>query len=368
LLPISPVNELSPLIHLIGVSDDQNAEVIDDARDRVRFGIEQLAAFEELSVRAALKFPLVVGAGVAGVLVASDQDAPRSWTESELTLMEGFAREIGRALDHSLAFQLQDQMVERLGVLDRAKNDFLSEVSRELRGPLASVMGYIELLTDASADDVTPEHRRMLHIVERNGDRLLALIDNLLTMSRMEAGTFEPKLAPVDVAGMLQRVYDGAAPDAAAGALDLALEVEADLDLIGDETQIERALQNLVSNAVKFTPGGGRVDVCARSDGDAIAIDVRDTGVGIAAEDRDELFSRFFNAKGAAHRETLGSGLGLYIVKQIVDCHDGTVSAVSHEGRGSTFTMRFPARPASTAGPAPDARDVRRVVFAPARQ
>jgi two-component system phosphate regulon sensor histidine kinase PhoR len=365
LSPIAPTNELSPLIHLIGVSDDRNAVVIDDARDIARFGAGQREAFEQLRVRAAVKFPLLVGAGVAGVLVASDQHSSHHWSDSEVTLMEGFAREIGRALDHSLAFQLQDQMVERLGVLDRAKNDFLAEVSRELRGPLASVVGYIELLTDPSAE-VAPEQRRMLHIVERNGDRLLVLIDNLLTMSRMEAGTFEPKLAPVDVAGVLRRVYDVAAPHAAAGSLDLALEIEANLELIGDETQIERALQNLVSNAVNFTPRGGRIDLCARSDGDAIAIDVRDTGVGIAEEDMDELFSRFFNAKGAVHRETLGSGLGLYIVKQIVDCHDGTVNAVSHEGRGSTFTMRFPGRPPRTAVKPPRAPEVRRGLLAPA--
>jgi two-component system phosphate regulon sensor histidine kinase PhoR len=337
-------DDRSPLVHLIGVTEDDNAVVIDDALDGARFSVEQRRSFDELHVRAAVKYPLIVGERVAGVLVASQQDAPRHWSDSEVALMQGFAREIGRALDHALAFELQEKMLERLGVLDRAKNDFLSEVSRELRGPLASVLGYIELLADDSTE-ATPEHRRMLTVVERNGDKLLVLIDNLLIMSQLEAGTFHPKLAPVDFAGVLKRVYDEALPAATAGALEFAVDLEPTAEMVGDEKQIERALQNLVSNAVKFTPGGGRVDVGVRRDGNEVVIVVRDTGIGIAEDDQDELFARFFSAKGAPRRETSGTGLGLYIVKQIVDGLGGTITAESHAGWGSTFTMRFPTRP-----------------------
>src|SRR5260221_1347857 len=143
--PIAPTDELAPLVHLISGTDDANAGVIDDARDLARFTGEQLRAFDRLGIRAALTYPILVGAQIAGVIVASDQIARRPWSDSEVSLMQGFAREIGRALDHAVAFQLQDEMVERLGVLDRAKNEFLAEVSRERRGPLASVLGYIEL-------------------------------------------------------------------------------------------------------------------------------------------------------------------------------------------------------------------------------
>jgi two-component system, OmpR family, phosphate regulon sensor histidine kinase PhoR len=345
---LTPDDELYPLIHIIGVTDDRGPVVIDDANDAMRFSIEQRAAFGEAGVRAALKFPIVVGARVAGVLVATEQASPRHWSASELTLIAGFAREIGRALDHVRAFELQDEMVERLGVLDRAKNDFLAEVSRELRGPLASVLGYIELLTDASAGTVTDEQRRMLNIVERNGEQLIVLIDNLLTMSRLEAGTFEPKLAPIDLDAIVRRVCEAASPAAMEGCLYIDVELEHELALVGDEGQIERALHNLVLNAVKFTPGGGHVNVSARADGDDIVIDVRDSGIGIPIDEQDDLFARFFNAKSAPRRSTLGTGLGLYIVKQIVDGHDGEVGAVSAEGRGSTFTMRLPARPKAT--------------------
>jgi two-component system phosphate regulon sensor histidine kinase PhoR len=344
-LPLSAAVEPDPLIGLIGVTDDRRAVVIDDAIDQARFDVEQRGALEALGVRASLTCPLVVGTRVAGVLVASEQRAPRSWSDGEVVLTEGFALEIGRALDHALAFRLCDEMVERMGMLDRAKNEFLSEVSRELRGPLASVVGYIELLTDESAESVSAEQRRMLRIVERSGERLLVLIDNLLTMSRIEAGTFDPKLGPIDLGVVVRRVCDAVSTAAAKDSLELDVNLERDLDLIADEKQIERALHNLVSNAMKFTPGGGHIDLSARTEGGEVVIDVRDTGIGIPAEQQDELFTRFFTARAAPRRSTLGAGLGLYIVKQIVDGHGGSVGAVSVHGRGSTFTMRLPARP-----------------------
>ncbi|HEV7527101.1 MAG TPA: HAMP domain-containing sensor histidine kinase, partial [Acidimicrobiia bacterium] len=359
LAPVSPGDELFSLIHLIGVTDDRNAVVIEDTTDAARFSTEQRAAFEELSMSAVLKYPIVVGARVAGALVVSEQTGSRSWSDGEVGLMEGFAREIGRALDHALAYQLQNQMVERLGVLDRSKNDFLSEVSRELRGPLASVLGYIELLTDEASETVTDEQRRMLGIVERNGEQLLELIADLLTMSKMEAGEFEPKLASVDLDRVIAQAWDAIAPAAANGGLTLQLNVEPGIELDGDEKQIERALRNILLNAVKFTPGGGRIDLFARVEGGEILLQVRDTGVGIAARELDDLFTRFFSASGVRRRETFGAGLGLYIVKQIVDGHAGSVSVASVLGHGSTFTMRFPVRPKHPSRRASDERLVR---------
>ena len=339
---VSPSDELFALIYLTGITDDGRAVVIDDALDPERFRIEQRDAFEEISVRASLSCPIVVGGRVGGVLVASEQHAPRPWTDGEVALMEGFAREIGRALDHVRAFALQHQMVERLALLDRSKNDFLAEVSRELRGPLSSVLGYIELLTDDSADSVTDEQRRMLRIVERSGEKLLVLISNLLLMSRIEAGTFEPTFARVDVEGLVQRVCDEVAPSAAQGELHIDVNLEPGLELVADEGQVERALHNLMANAVKFTPAGGRIDISTRSDNGQVVIAVRDTGIGVADDEQDDLFSRFFSSKIGPRRETLGTGLGLYVVKQIVDGHDGNVGVMSMQGRGTTFTMRFP--------------------------
>jgi signal transduction histidine kinase/HAMP domain-containing protein len=349
---VAPLDEAELLVSLIGATEDHHAVVIDDARDIARFSVEQRQAFAHLSVRAALKYPLIVGAQVVGAIVASEQGTARPWTKGEVVLMEGFAREIGRALDHARAFELQREMVERLGVLDRSKNEFLSEVSRELRGPLATVLGYIEMLTDESAQNVTDEQRHMLSVVERSGEKLLVLISNLLTMSRMEAGEFEPKLGPVDLPALVRRVGDAVRPALVKGSLQLSVSLEPGIQLIADESQIERAVHNLVSNSVKFTPPGGQIDVFAgseRCDMRAdVVIEVRDSGIGIAVEEQDELFTRFFSAKGPRRRETLGAGLGLYIVKQIVDGHDGSIRVESQPGHGSTFTMRLPVRSGET--------------------
>jgi two-component system phosphate regulon sensor histidine kinase PhoR len=345
---VAPLDESNLLVHLIGATDDRNAVVIDDARDVARFSLDQRDAFTQLRVRAALKYPIIVGAQVVGAIVASEQGTARTWTESEVVLMEGFAREIGRALDHARAFELQREMVERLGVLDRSKNEFLSEVSRELRGPLSTVLGYIEMLTDESAQNVTDEQRHMLSVVERSGEKLLVLISNLLTMSRMEAGEFEPKLGAVDLPALVGRVGDAVAPGLEKGSLKFEVRVESGIQLLADERQIERALHNLVANSVKFTPPGGEIDVFVRSEEGEVVVDVRDTGIGVAPEEQDELFTRFFSAKGPRRRETLGAGLGLYIVKQIVDGHGGSVRVVSQPGHGSTFTMRLPLRRVET--------------------
>ena len=340
---VAPVYELHPLEHVLGVTDDRSAVVVDDAGDASRFGAAQLAAFEELHIRAAIKYPLVLGNHVEGVLVASCQFETHSWSDSDVSLMEGFAREIGRALDHSLAFDMQKEAAGRLAVLDRAKNEFLAEVSRSLRGPLASVTGYIELLTDPGGDPATDEQRHMLSVIERNGEQLLVLIDDLLTMSQIEAGTFVPEIASVSLTRIIGHVRGEVSSAVVKGALDLDVRLEPNLHLLGDEKQIQRALLNLVANAVKFTPSGGRIEVTARSDDGLVVIEVRDTGIGIAVDEQDELFTRFFNAKAGSRHETLGTGLGLYLVKQIVEGHGGTVDVRSVPGKGSTFTMRLPA-------------------------
>jgi two-component system sensor histidine kinase BaeS len=146
----------------------------------------------------------------------------------------------------------------------------------------------------------------------------------------------------------MRRVSDAFSADVAKGSLTFEMTVEPGLELAADERQVERALDNLMSNAVKFTPAGGRIDLFARTDGGEIVFDVRDTGLGIAAAEIDALFTRFFSSSGVRRRATLGTGLGLYIVKEIADGHDGSVRVVSVPGHGSTFTMRLPVRPKVT--------------------
>ena len=239
----------------------------------------------------------------------------------------------------ALTFQLE--MLDRLERLGRAKSDFLSKISHELRSPLTSVIGYVELLIDGGAGEPSAEQKRMLAIIDRNGRRLLALIEDLLTMSRVDAGTFELDVGSVNLHEMIDRVRETTAPAIAKAELQLIVSLGRSSQLIGDDDQLERALLNLVSNAVKFTAPGGQVEISTRSEGDEIAISVRDTGSGIPADEQEYLFTRFFRSTRSKEQQVAGTGLGLYIVKQIIELHGGAID-VGSTPAGSTFTMRVP--------------------------
>jgi signal transduction histidine kinase len=239
----------------------------------------------------------------------------------------------------ALAFQLE--MLDRMETLGRAKSDFVSRISHELRSPLTSVIGYIELLVDGGPGEPNAEQLRMFAIIERNSRRLLALIEDLLTMSRVEAGTFELEVGPVDVRELVAGVAETVAPSIARADLRLVVDLDAAVGLTADSDQLERALLNLVSNAVKFTPPGGEIEISSCVEGDDLALSVRDTGSGIPSEEQERLFTRFFRSTQAKEQQVAGTGLGLYIVKQIIELHGGTID-VSSTPAGSTFRIRVP--------------------------
>jgi signal transduction histidine kinase len=241
----------------------------------------------------------------------------------------------------SQALAMQRDMLDRMEELGRTKSDFVSKISHELRSPLTSVIGYVELLIEGDPGVPTEAQSRMLAIIDRNSRRLLELIEDLLTMSRVEAGIFELRVGPVNLAEVVEHVRETTVPAVAKAQLELVVDLGPDLQLIGDREQLERALLNLVSNSVKFTSPGGRVAITTQSYGDEIALSVRDTGSGIPSEEQEHLFTRFFRATRSQEQEVPGTGLGLYIVKQIVELHGGTMDVFSTD-QGSTFTMRLP--------------------------
>lgn len=248
-------------------------------------------------------------------------------------------RVAGTRSAEALAFQLE--MLDRMEELGRAKTDFVSKISHELRSPLTSVIGYVELLLDGGPGDPTEEQARMLAIIERNSLRLLGLIEDLLTMSGVEAGIFELEVGPVDLAKVVENVRETTAPAASKAELDLRVVLGPDVDLIGDHEQLERALLNLVSNAIKFNVPNGTIEITTHPEGDDIAVSVRDTGTGVPAAEQGQLFTRFFRAARSKEQEVPGTGLGLYIVKQIVELHGGAIEVESTPA-GTTFTMLLP--------------------------
>jgi signal transduction histidine kinase len=240
------------------------------------------------------------------------------------------------------ALQREHEAVERLAALDRSKNDFIASVSHELRTPITSVIGYADLLMSREISD---DQLILLEPVLRNARRLELLIEDLLTVSRMDNGTFVYRPGPMDLSDTV-----GAAVDTASLLLaDRRLKVDVDLPeapvrTVGDSAQIQRALANLISNAIKFTPDDGSIEIVVEPLGDKVEISVADTGVGIPDYEQSKIFDRFFRSPRANEEAVAGTGLGLYIVDQIVRAHSGSVSFKSVEGKGTTFMVTLPLR------------------------
>jgi signal transduction histidine kinase len=237
----------------------------------------------------------------------------------------------------------EEQMRGRLRALDAAKTDFMATVSHELRTPLTSISGYVELLRDADPPDLTDAQLRMLEVIARNTRRLRELVEDILTLSRIERGGFRSQLTSVDLAEVIERAITTAGPAAAKASVGLHLDVRGPLPLRGDGVQLDRVLANLLGNAVKFTPAEGTVTVRATADnrGRTVLV-VADTGMGIPADEQQALFVRFFRATNAIRQAVPGTGLGLAICRKIVENHGGTIAIESVEDVGTTVTVRFP--------------------------
>ncbi len=227
---------------------------------------------------------------------------------------------------------------------DRAKSEFVSTVSHELRTPMTSIKGYTDLLYAGAVGQINEEQRRFLNIIKSNADRLTALINDLLDISRMETGRVKLDLKPLPVADVVREVTDSLRGQAEEKGLTLVLDIPPDLpDVRADRNRIIQVLTNLISNAYHYTPEGGRVTVSlCEVEGDTLRVDVADTGIGISAEDQVRIFDRFYRAAHPLVEETGGTGLGLSIVKMFIEMHGGRIWVDSQLGQGSTFTFILP--------------------------
>ena len=198
--------------------------------------------------------------------------------------MESVAADVGRGLHHARLYEAENRLVDELRAVDQVKSDFLATVSHELRTPLTSIAGYIEILRDRTAGPLTPAQEQMLDSVDRNTARLRHLIEDVLTLSKIESGAFTSIMRPVSLAEIVAADVTALQPAAAAKGLTLNWQ-DSDHSLMvsGDSGQLDRLVMNLLSNAVKFTPAGGSVSVGAGCDGELAVLRVSDTGIGIPA-------------------------------------------------------------------------------------
>jgi two-component system, OmpR family, phosphate regulon sensor histidine kinase PhoR len=358
--------ELEPLPrevhhHTPGGSDELDelvrnggARVTYDVTDDPAYTSDQGRAWVRLvGAGATMAVPVVAGSEPIAVLSVIDP-APRAWTPAEIHFAESVAADLGRALADARLYSTQVEALQRLEALDRAKDDFISGVSHELRTPLTSISGYLELLEDEAAEGGSRSQSRALTVVRRNVERLGGLIEDLLTLSRIESGAFQTTRRHVDVAAVARTVLEDVRPQAEARGVDLRHRFTDDATVLGDDGQLGRALLNLVGNAVKFTPRDGSVEVTVEVEtvpDQEVVVRVADTGIGIPAADQDQLFQRFFRASNALAAEVPGTGLGLTIVRTITENHRGHLDVESVEGEGTTVRVRLP-RPDGSGQPA----------------
>jgi PAS domain S-box-containing protein len=227
--------------------------------------------------------------------------------------------------------------------LDRLRDALIATVSHELRTPLTSIIGYLELL-GTGPDQLSDEDAGYIEVVSRNATRLQHMVEDLLFLAQLDAGSFSLDLDDADLVELAGDAIEAARPAAEAKSLILTLEHHQPALVSADANRISQALDNLISNAIKFTPDGGTVQVSIETRGSAYALHVRDTGYGIPASEQQRLFERFFRSTTASANNVPGTGLGLTIAKTIVERHGGSIGFDSTEGKGTTFTVSLPKR------------------------
>jgi signal transduction histidine kinase len=246
------------------------------------------------------------------------------------------ATQIARAIRYAVERKRAEREIEE------AKDRFFAAVSHDLRTPLACIIGYLEEVMEESAGLLNPEMTSFLEVAAVNAERLRRLVNDVLFMARARAGGPDLDCAQVDVADVAQTAAAAVRPFAAEKGIALRVEGEPVPPVWADASRLQQVLDNLLSNAIKYTPSGGEVTLRVGQVDDEVAVAVSDTGVGIGAEDRDHVFEFFYRAAAVREAAVSGVGLGLSIVKTIVDAHGGTVRVESTPGAGSCFTVVLP--------------------------
>jgi two-component system phosphate regulon sensor histidine kinase PhoR len=232
--------------------------------------------------------------------------------------------------------------ITELRRLERVRRDFVANVSHEFKTPLTAIQGFAETLLNGALDD-RANRRRFVEIIREHARRLARLTDDLLKLSRIEAGRLELEIRPVPVEALVNGCVETTRMKAEAKGIQIHLDLQKGAPAVrGDGVQLGEVLQNLLDNAVQYTPSGGRVEVISRSEGRDVVFTVMDTGIGVPEADLERIFERFYRVDAARSREAGGTGLGLSIARHIVDAHGGRIWVESAVGLGSRFHFSIP--------------------------
>ncbi|HSE09676.1 MAG TPA: GAF domain-containing sensor histidine kinase [Nocardioidaceae bacterium] len=320
---ILPPSHLAPATDL---SDDETKMVLD--------------FIGQTGCNSLLLAPLGAGPECLGYLALGRAADASSWTDEEITAALEIGRDLGRAVLHARLFERERQLVQELQQLDRYKTEMISTIAHELKNPLTAIIGHLEMLETTEDGRVTG---RSLAAIERGATKLSDLVSDLLLLSKV-GDPHRPLLpTPVDLSDIVTCAAEMLHAQAAKH--DVTIDLVGTDDKVtahGNAAELDRVICNLLSNAVKFSPPGGTVTCSLEEAGDSVVVRCRDEGIGISPEDQEQLFTEFFRSTNPDALEIPGTGLGLTIVKRIVERHRGTISLDSDLGKGATFTVTLP--------------------------
>jgi two-component system, NtrC family, sensor kinase len=296
----------------------------------------------ESGIRAILAVPMVCEGRLIGCLGVT-RNRPGEFPAATIDLLRTFATQSALAIQNARLFREIEDKSQQLEAASRHKSEFLANMSHELRTPLNAIIGFSEVLAERMFGELNEKQEEYLKDIYASGQHLLSLINDILDLSKIEAGRMELELAEFDLPSAIANALILVRERASRRGITLGRTIDERLGMLhGDERKVKQVLLNLLSNALKFTPEGGRIDVSARMQDGVAEIAVTDTGVGIAPEDQEAIFEEFRQV-GTADKKVEGTGLGLALSRKFIELHGGRIWVESTVGQGSTFIFTLPA-------------------------
>ena len=315
---------------------------IPDVREDPEYRLQVLT--EKANYRSILAVPMLRDGQPIGTITVAGP-SPKPFSRKQVELLKTFADQAVIAIENVRLFTESQDKTQQLEIANRHKSEFLANMSHELRTPLNAVIGFSEVLIERMFGEVNPKQEEYLNDILSSGKHLLSLINDILDLSKIEAGRMELEAQAFDLPSALDNALTLIRERASRHSIALEVHVDPEIgQILADERKIKQVLLNLLSNAVKFTPEGGKITMSAALNGDAVAVSVADTGIGIAAEDQEAVFEEFRQVGDDYARKREGTGLGLALARRLVELHGGTLSLQSELGKGSTFTFTIPVR------------------------